>query len=456
MSFRLLLALFLLAQGSLAAFACNLKFSNENDVTLTVDTDHRLVQANQVDGRAILRVALQAPEIVRVGPRTPVNLVVVLDRSGSMEGAKLHRAREAAVQALRQLGPNDIFSLVTYESEIQTVIPATKVRNLKDAESRIYAITSAGSTALYGGVAQGASELRKHLTGEYFHRVVLLSDGRANVGPQSPSELGRLGVALSKENISVSTVGLGDDYNEDLMTQLSSKSDGNTYYVQESAELPELFAKELGDVLNIAARNLAIRIHCQPGVRPVSIIGSEGQIDGQFVTLDFNQLYSGQKRYALVEVALDPGEPETQRMIAETTLRYSKDNTKRLFVQTAFASVGFSSDKVKIAASAVPEVIVDYNLNRDALAQEKAILLADRGDLKGALDALKVSNTLLEEMAETYDSDELRLKYQTNSMIIQDIEDKGVDKRNRKVLRTESYQTQKQQKVRPKDDKSQN
>lgn len=456
MSLRLLLALFLLAHGSLAAIACSYKPYYLNDVTLTVDTDHRLVQANQVDGRAILRVALQAPVVVREGQRTPVNLVVVMDRSGSMEGEKLHRAREAAVQALRQLGPDDIFSLVTYESDIQTVIPATKVRHLKDAESRIYAITSAGNTALYGGVAQGASELRKHLTGDYFHRVVLLSDGLANVGPQSPAELGRLGVALSKENISVSTVGLGDDYNEDLMTQLSSKSDGNTYYVRESAELPELFAKELGDVLNIVSRNLAVVINCKPGVRPIAIIGSEGRIDGQQVAIDFNQLYSGQKRYALIEVALDPGEPETQRMIAETTLKYSKENAKTHFSQTAFAAVGFSTDQVKIAASAVPDVIVDYNLNRDALAQEKAISLADRGDLKGALDALKVSNTLLEEMAETYDSEELRIKYQSNSALIQDIEDKGVDKRNRKVLRTESYQTQKQQKIRSKDEKDQN
>jgi len=119
------------------------------------------------------------------------------------------------------------------------------------------------------------------LENDYIHRIVLLSDGASPmVGPRTPDDLGRLGAALIKENISVTTVGVGTDYNEDLMARLAQKSDGNTYFVESGYDLPRIFAAELGDVLNVVARRVKVTITLPENVKPVNIIGREGRIKG--------------------------------------------------------------------------------------------------------------------------------------------------------------------------------
>lgn len=93
-------------------------------------------------------------------------------------------------------------------------------------------MVAGGGTALYAGVAQGASELREFLDPHRVNRIILLSDGQANKGPSSPSELGNLGAALISEGISVTTIGIGLGYNEDLMTQLAPRSDAPAFTPQ--------------------------------------------------------------------------------------------------------------------------------------------------------------------------------------------------------------------------------
>ena len=141
-----------------------------------------------------------------------------------------------------------MFSVIVYDHHVKTIVPAQSARNVEWIESRIRGIGPGGNTALFGGVSQGASEVRKNLSNRYVHRIILLSDGLANVGPSSPEDLGRLGAALIKEGISVTTIGVGTDYNEDLMARLSQNSDGNTYFVESGRDLPRIFAAELGDV----------------------------------------------------------------------------------------------------------------------------------------------------------------------------------------------------------------
>src|SRR5690606_7337943 len=122
---------------------------------------------------------------------------------------------------------------------------------------------------------------RRHSEDRRFvNRVILLSDGLANVGPSSPEELGRLGTALVRDGISVTTIGLGLGFNEDLMTRLARCSDGNTYFVEHSGDLPGIFASELGDVLNVVARQVTIEIEFPSGVRPLNFVGRDGMIRG--------------------------------------------------------------------------------------------------------------------------------------------------------------------------------
>ena len=119
---------------------------------------------------------------------------------------------------------------------------------------------------MYAGVKLGAEEVKKNLSSKKINRVILLSDGLANVGPSTPAQLRELGHRLAREGISVSTIGVGDDYNEDLMAGLAEASDANYYYVKDAEKLPEIIAKELGSLLTVAAREIRLEVTC-PALR---------------------------------------------------------------------------------------------------------------------------------------------------------------------------------------------
>src|SRR6185369_10288746 len=150
-----------------------------------------------------------------------------------------------------------------------------------------------GSTALYAGVEAGADQIQKHLSSHRINRVILLSDGLANIGPSTPQDLRRLGNRLSERGISVTTIGVGDDYNEDLMAGLAEASDANYYYVKDTEKLPAIFAKELGELLTVAAREIRIEIVCPAGVRPMGFIGRAEKFEGQKAVVQFNQILPG-------------------------------------------------------------------------------------------------------------------------------------------------------------------
>ena len=149
--------------------------------------------------------------------RTPVNVAFVIDRSGSMQGDRIAQARDAAIAAVRRLDKNDIASVIIFDDKIDVLVQAQNVTDYSAFTDRIRQVAARGSTAIYGGVNEGANQVRINKNGRYLNRVVLLSDGQANVGPRRPVDFEKLGRDLQTEGISVSTIGLGMQYNEDLM-----------------------------------------------------------------------------------------------------------------------------------------------------------------------------------------------------------------------------------------------
>jgi len=356
----------------------------ECDLTL----DRTVLPAGQSQ-KTIIKVNLDVPAIPVEIERPPVNLTLVLDRSGSMSGQKIEKAKEAAITALRRLGPQDLFSLVIYDHTVQTIVSPQSASNTEWIESRIRSIYPGGNTALYGAVSQGAAEVRKNLEGSYVHRVVLLSDGLANVGPSAPADLARLGAALIKEGISVTTIGIGNDFNEDLMAQLADRSDGNHYFVESSRDLPRIFAAELGDVLSVAARKVIIEIDCPEGVRPIRIIGREGRIRGNKVEIHLNQLYGGQEKYALVEVMVEPGRENATQKIADARCSYENALTSKAERSTAVASVRFSKSIEDVRRSASKTVQEELVKNELAEARDQALDLYNAGRKDEAVQQLK-------------------------------------------------------------------
>ena len=420
------------------------KSPQDTGVVCRLKTDREIFTAGEPQN-IVLKITLEAPPAPPDIQRPAVNLSLVLDRSGSMNGTKMAQAKAAAQEALNRLGIQDIFSLVTYNNTIQTIVTARHPRHVQEIRQSISTIQAGGNTALFGGVSQGAAEIRKNLEGNYVHRIVLLSDGLANVGPSTPEDLGRLGAGLIKENISVTTVGVGVDYNEDLMARLSQKSDGNTYFVESGYDLPAIFTAELGDVLNVVAKKIKVIITLSGDVVAVGIIGREGRITGNRIELSMNQLYGGQEKYALVEVQLPASTPGSNREIARADIYYDNPFSRTQEQSTDISRVRFSNNPQKVAASTNIDVVREYQLNLNALAQEKAIELSDKGEKKAAVAELKKSAVKLKEVGARYEDEILLEEADAIEDQARRIETEGMSKKSRKVLRTQSFQMKNQQ-----------
>jgi len=414
-------------------------------VTCKIEFDRAVLPAETAQ-RAVMKISLVTPEVPAQRERPPVNLAVVLDRSGSMGGDKIVKAREAAIEALRRLGPTDIFSLIAFDHDVETIVPAQAASNTAWIEERIRAIQPRGSTAIFAGVSQGAAELRRNIESRrYVSRIILLSDGQANVGPSTPQELGRLGASLVKEGISVTSVGVGIDYNEDLMTRISQQSDGNAYFVANSGDLPRIFQVELGSVLTVVAQQVILNISCTDGVRPVRVIGREGRISGNGVEFTLNQLYGGQEKFALVEVELPPAKPDELRDIATATCSFTDAITTRKGQVGASGALRFSGDRQTVEESVNKSVQRELGLSLAGEAMVDAVNLSDSGDRRGASDKLREESSRLRALSGRYNMPELERQAADLEGQADSIAEQPLAPATRKMMITESFQQRNQQ-----------
>lgn len=357
-----------------------------------------------------LRVTPERDYVYRLGPRevivqvevearksddtrrSPMNLAIVLDRSGSMSGAKLEKARQAAAMAVDKLSDNDIFSLVTYDDQTDLLIPPERVGGTdhrEDIKARIHRIQAGGSTALHAGVVLGAKQVRRFFEKERVNRVILLSDGLANVGPSRASDLSQLGRELRSDGISVSTIGLGDDYNEDLMTALAEASNANYYYVKDAEKLPGIFAQELGAARSLLARSIVIRIQAPDGVRLKEIIGRPDiECHDRVAEIKMPELFGAEKRRFLVRCIAD-GKMADAIEPATVELSYATVAGVQAPAQRQSPKIVFTDDEKKADSSVRSEVAREHSVVQNRVAKEAAVKLADEGRAKDAAELLR-------------------------------------------------------------------
>lgn len=347
-----------------------------------VTVDRPLIANRGVPENVVVKIEIAGCDTGFSKDRAPLNLSLVLDRSGSMAGAKLEQAKQAAAMLVDQLGPEDVLSLVVYETDIATLVPATRVgRNKSRLQKMIHGIQTGGSTALYGGVEAGATELAEFFDEERINRVILLSDGIANVGPSSNREIALLGKRLAERGMSVTTVGLGDDYNETLMTALAEASDANYYYVADVEALPSIFERELGELQSVVARDVVIRVRCPEGVRPLRFLGRPEEFGKQEATLRFGTLSGGQNRALYLECQVEPTALGKTTEIAQVALDF--DPTGEAATRLSLSSpivVGYTEDDVLAGKSVDQAVVAEALIWRNAMETEKSIAFADEGD----------------------------------------------------------------------------
>lgn len=425
------------ALGALAGFGALVvaSASSAAPVTLDVSLGKPVMLADRPQ-TAYMKVGLTGGKMGKQG-RTPVNLAIVLDRSGSMSGAKIQKAREAALMVVNRLSSNDIISIITYDSGVDVLVPATKLTDKEPLRRKIRSIRPRGSTALFAGVSKGIQEVRKFLDKNRVNRVVLLSDGQANIGPSSPNALGRLGAACRKEGIAITTIGLGLGYNEDLMTQLAQRSDGNHGFAESAAELTKMFDYELGDVLSVVAQEVSIKLRFEEGVRPLRVLNRDGEIHGKEAFLSLNQLYANQEKYFLLEVSVAPGRAGSSRTFAKVDLSYAdmrSGGTQRLH-----GAVGatFSASSAEVAKAENTSVMVAA-VEAVAVAQNRsAVALRDQGQTDKAKEMLLMNRDYLKRNATRYGSSRLNNYSKDNDEDARNLAPRAWRKRRKSMRKTQ-------------------
>ncbi len=355
-------------------------------------------------GKVYLRLSLKGTPIKSTATRPAVNVALVLDRSGSMRGERIASAKAAAREALDRLAADDIVSLVTYNHEVDVIQRASRLGDDHDLRQRIDRLTADGRTALHAGVVAGAEEVKRFLDAEKINRVVLLSDGLANVGPSSPRDLAELGRTLGSDGISVTTIGLGLDYNEDLMSRLAAASDGNHAFVEDPEDLAGIFASEFGDALSVTSKDIEIIIECRIGFKPVRVLGREATIEGNRIRMKLNQLQGSNERYFVVELdapeTRTPGEAE----VASISVDYLDLASGSRKQENAQATGRFSASADEVEKSVNKPVMTQVTTQIATERSEKAVEMRDKGEVAAARKLLEGNAVYLKNAREMYGS----------------------------------------------------
>jgi Ca-activated chloride channel homolog len=387
----------------------------------------------------VVKIDLAAAAAKEKHRRAPLNLAVVLDRSGSMGGAKIEKARQAAMEVVDRLAPDDLFSLITYSDRAEVIVPAQKVEDKDRMKALISRIHANGSTALYAGVQTGATEVDRHLCAQNINRVILLSDGLANVGPSSTHDLQNLGRQLSERGIAVTTIGVGDDYNEDLMAGLAQASDANYYYVKDSEKLPQIFARELGELQTVAAREIEIEIICPDGVKPLRLLGRSEKFSDQRAKVRLSALTAEQERYLLLLCRVETGKPE----IAEVRVNYRDEvNGGADRSVRATARIRFTKDSEIVAKSVRTTVVTQKELLLTAIAKDEALADADAGNFQRAAQTLASQATALDAQYQNAPASlQIQIKQEVQNLRDRSnqLQNNRYDPATRKTLQSESW-----------------
>jgi Ca-activated chloride channel family protein len=291
--------------------------------SFTVRTDRSLIPGSKPSTRYLL-VRLTAPQAPARDGRLPVNVSLVLDRSGSMQDdRKFTLARHAVDQALRMLRARDCFSVVVYDNEVDVLVPSTLATDAAKQRARdaLDGIEPRGATDLGAGWLRGCEQVANRLVREdSVSRCLLLTDGLANRGIRDRGELAVHAAELQRRGVATSTFGVGDDFDERLLRDMAHEGGGNFYFIEGAAQIPGILTSELGEAIEVTVRNAVLEITLPRGAdaEPVSRFRHRRAHGDNELRIELGDLVSEQQLAIVIKVTMPAGEIGTKADIGVT------------------------------------------------------------------------------------------------------------------------------------------
>ena len=339
-----------------------------------------------------------------VDVKAPLNISLVLDKSGSMEGAKIVSLRQAAKNAIDLLDPDDHVSIVAFSDKVYTIAPGTLATDKANLQRQIDRIRDGGGTAMSGGMRRGLSELDKNLSPDRLSRMLLLTDGQT-FGDEDQCQ--ELGAAMGDKGIVIQALGLGEDWNEDLLDQVAEASGGTADYIETADEINAFFQDAVQRMQATVVQNAQLVLRLVNGVVPrqvwrvVPLIENLGYkpLSDETVQVDLGEIDKDQGVAALVELLVSP-RPEGTFRIAQAEVNYDVpalnlvDEKAKTDIMIGFTSDADQAKAYDAFTMNLVEKVTAFKL------QTRALNAARMGDTEGASKQLRAAATRLLQVGE--------------------------------------------------------
>jgi Ca-activated chloride channel homolog len=314
--------------------------------------------------------------------RPDLNLSLVLDRSGSMEGEKMIRAREAAMFCVDQMLSTDRLSVVTFDERIEVLFPSEPVTNKQSMKDLISRVQARGSTALHEAWVRGGLTVSEGLLDEGINRVVLITDGLANVGITNTDEIVTQTMGLFQRGVSTSTIGIGADFNEDLLMPMAQAGGGNAWHVVEPDDMQHIFQTELEGLIAQFAHTVSLSLIPADGVRIVDVLNDFDLTETGRYRLP--NLQGGSPLNIVVQLKVGAEEVGTQMRLLDLRLGFTPQDAKQAEVLKQAHTVEFATHAEVEKDPVNDEVIKAVQFLMNARARNEAMQRLDQGDYSGA------------------------------------------------------------------------
>ncbi len=340
----------------------------------------------------------------QLGRRAPINVCLVIDRSGSMQGEPIEYVKRACEYVVDMLEPNDILSIVTFEEQVDVLMPARRVVNKALVKEHIRRIDVGNTTNLYDGLMAGcmqAASVMAQAPG-YVTRVLLLTDGEPTAGLKDFNSIVQQVSQQKSQGISITALGFGSEYNEELMAGIARRSGGNYYYIQRPDLLPEVFRRELESLMTIVAKNVRVRFHLSRWVQFRQVHGYQPTVAGRTIEVALPDVERGSVRTVLAEFEMERHPAGTFR-IAKAEVVYDDVVNNAPAQATTDCVFEFTSDRSLVAGGINQTVrneldvaMASQNLQRTMMGMRTQQLTA-----MGAMTELQRTRTILIQAGQT-------------------------------------------------------
>jgi len=243
----------------------------------------------------VLQVGIATKQILDYSNMPPINISIVIDKSGSMQtGNRLGKVKNALSNLIKGLRADDYISIITYSDDAKVLLETVKVGDINNLINIIASINPGGSTNLNDGLILGYKQVLKNYSPEMTNKVILLTDGIANVGVTETEKIVKNSEFYNKKGIDVSTIGVGDNVNYSLLQQIAKKGKGANFFVGDAQEdISKAFDDELESLLSSIARNVSVEIEYPKELEIVNIFGYSPKYHGNKITIPLNNINSG-------------------------------------------------------------------------------------------------------------------------------------------------------------------